>query len=75
VPLTLAVGLDPWTKSIPYPLLVVNSEEFAVGAEWKIFAEQIAGTVTGEDAPALVFSIRTSSLRICCPFAPEMDYR
>lgn len=40
--------LDPWRSNIPHPLLVVNSEEFAVGNEYAIFAEQIAGTAERE---------------------------
>ncbi|TFK45802.1 alpha/beta-hydrolase [Heliocybe sulcata] len=40
--------LDPWRANIPHPLLVVNSEEFAVGKEYAIFAEQIAGTTARE---------------------------
>ncbi|KZV99493.1 alpha/beta-hydrolase [Exidia glandulosa HHB12029] len=37
--------LVPWQKELPNPLLIVNSEEFAVGDEWMLFAEQVAGTV------------------------------
>ncbi|KAH9930236.1 platelet-activating factor acetylhydrolase, isoform II-domain-containing protein [Fomitopsis serialis] len=35
----------PWQGTIPHPLLVVNSEEFAVGREYAIFKEQVARTV------------------------------
>ncbi|KZT29794.1 alpha/beta-hydrolase, partial [Neolentinus lepideus HHB14362 ss-1] len=48
--------LDPWRANIPHPLLVVNSEEFAVGREYAIFAEQIAGTAERARGPA-VFTI------------------
>ncbi|EJD42003.1 alpha/beta-hydrolase [Auricularia subglabra TFB-10046 SS5] len=37
--------LAPWRDRLPHPLLVINSEEFAVGREWALFAEQIAGWV------------------------------
>jgi platelet-activating factor acetylhydrolase len=51
--------LAPWTAHVPHPLLVVNSEEFTVGAEYRIFAEQIAATVgkPGDDDQPLVFSV------------------
>jgi platelet-activating factor acetylhydrolase len=54
--------LEPWTSALNHPLLVVNSEEFTVGAEYRIFAEQVAGTVApaGADKP-LVFSIPGST--------------
>lgn len=52
--LTLALGLAPWKSPLPHPLLVVNSEEFTVGAEYSIFSDQMVHTVTTE---LRVFSI------------------
>jgi platelet-activating factor acetylhydrolase len=45
--------LDPWYGALKHPLLVVNSEEYTVGAEYRIFVEQVAGTVENvrEDEP------------------------
>ncbi|EIN06804.1 hypothetical protein PUNSTDRAFT_54174 [Punctularia strigosozonata HHB-11173 SS5] len=46
--------LAPWKAPLPHPLLVVNSEEFVVGEEYRIFSGQMAGTT--EDS-LQVFSI------------------
>lgn len=52
-------GVAPWQGDIPHPLLVVNSEEFAVGQEYAIFKEQVARTVKD---PPHVYTIRTFPL-------------
>jgi platelet-activating factor acetylhydrolase len=44
--------IAPWASELPHPLLVLCSEEFAVGDEYAIFAEQVAGTVSaGRPSP------------------------
>ncbi|KAH8818833.1 alpha/beta-hydrolase [Flagelloscypha sp. PMI_526] len=55
--------LEPWTRRLPHPLLVINSEEFSVGNEFKILAEQVIGTNNCGEAPHTphVFSIAGST--------------
>lgn len=57
-------GIAPWQGEIHHPLLVVNSEEYAVGQEYAIFKEQVARTVKD---PPHVYTIRTHLSSLSLP--------
>lgn len=56
------LGCEPWTGTLPHPLLCVNSEEFTVGKEYAIWHSQMKDTIEHSVKPmSSVFTIRKFS--------------
>lgn len=56
------LGCEPWTGTLPHPLLCVNSEEFSVGKEYAIWNSQMKDTIEHSVKPmSSVFTIRKFS--------------